>query len=69
MKNLKNKLNEASIRMYVAYKNIFSSKKGSSTVEYVIVLAAAAAFAGVLATVLSGEAKGYITKKISEALK
>jgi Protein of unknown function (DUF4244) len=55
---------------YLAYKNILSKKDGASTIEYVIVLAAAAAFAGILSTVLGGdEVKDKITDKIRDALK
>jgi hypothetical protein len=54
---------------YLAYKNILSKKDGASTIEYVIVLAAAAAFAGLLSSILGGgEVKGKITKKIMDAL-
>lgn len=68
---MKEKMNKGLIRTYLAYKNVFTNRKGSPTVEYVIVIGAAALMAGLLMTALN-ESSGLsqvIKQKIEQAIK
>ncbi|MGA8942363.1 MAG: hypothetical protein WB502_06530 [Thermoactinomyces sp.] len=55
-------------------RNIFKSKKGSPTLEYVLIIAAGAAFAALLIGVFSKDSesgktiKDEITKKVTETI-
>lgn len=64
-------------RSWFGYKRALSNKKGSPTMEYIIIIAVGVLFAGILYNVFSGEngdkiqgkISNFVTKKIDNAMK
>ncbi len=63
------------VRAYLGYKRVLSDIKGSPTMEYIVIIAVGALFAGILYNVFSGDSgkgimekiKQYVESKIGEA--
>lgn len=51
-------------RSWFGYKRALSNKKGSPTMEYIVIIAVGALFAGILYNVFSGENASSIQSKI-----
>lgn len=62
------KINEGLVRSYIRLKSMLASKKGASTVEYIVILTAAATIAAIVYNYAeSGDLKGTIEGVINKA--
>lgn len=63
---MKERVQKGLVRSYLAYKRVLSDIKGSPTMEYIVIIAVGALFAGILYNVFSGDNAEGIMKKIKK---
>lgn len=61
---MKEKVQKGLVRVYLGYKRALTNIKGSPTMEYIIIIAVGALFAGLLYNVFKGESGENIMQKI-----